>query len=64
MTTLIGAKSVYDLIRPDPWDGDADVSCGDDGYASKSPLQSSAKVVSGHLWVSVTTTGFRPASPH
>lgn len=56
---LIQVATNYDLFRPDPCDGCAEISFGDDGYASESPLQSSARVVSGSLWVSVTTTGFR-----
>ena len=59
---LIQVASNYDLFRPDPCDGCVDISFGDDGYASESPLQTSAKVVSGSLWVSVTTTGFRDDS--
>ena len=56
---LIQVASDYGLFRPDPCDGWVDLSFGDDGYSSESPIQSSAKVVSGNLWVSVTTTGFR-----
>ena len=48
----------HDLFRPDPCRGCVDLSFGDDGYATESLLQSSAKFVVGSAWYSVTTTGF------
>ena len=55
---LIQTATDFDLFRPDPCDGCVDLSVGDDGFAWESPLQSSATVISGSLWLSVTTTGF------
>lgn len=55
---LIQTASNYDLYRLDPCDECVDITFGDDGYAAPSPIQSTAKVVDGTLWVSVTTTGF------
>ncbi|MGI9647759.1 MAG: hypothetical protein ACR2OI_04495 [Acidimicrobiia bacterium] len=55
---LIQVASDFDLFRPDPCDGCGSLSFGDDGFAAESSLQSSATVVDGSLWLSVTTTGF------
>lgn len=55
---LIQIATDFDLFRPDPCDGCVSLSFGDDGFASESPLQSTAKVVEDSLWLSVTTTGF------
>ena len=55
---LIQVAQDFDVFRPDPCDSCVDLSFGDDGFASPSPIQSTAKVVEGDLWVSVTTTGF------
>ncbi len=59
---LIQTAQDFDLYRPEPCDGCVDVTFGDDGYASESPLQSTATVVDGSLWLSVTTTGLRDDS--
>jgi hypothetical protein len=56
---LVQIASEYSLNRPDPCDGCVDLPFGDEGYASESPLQSTAKWVAGTTWYSVTTTGFR-----
>jgi hypothetical protein len=55
---LIQVATDFDIFRPDPCDGCVDLSFGDDGFASPSLIQSTAKVIEGSLWVSVTTTGF------
>jgi len=55
---LIQVASDFDLHRPDPCDGCVALSFGADGFASESPFQSTATVVDGSLWLSVTTTGF------
>lgn len=55
---LIQVAVDYDLYRPDPCRGCVDLTFGDDGYASGSLLQSTATVVIGPNWYSVTTTGF------
>jgi hypothetical protein len=55
---LIQTAQDFALYRPDPCDRCADIGFGDDGYAAESPLQSTAQVVDGSLWLSVTTTGF------
>lgn len=55
---LIQVASNYELHRPDPCDGCVDLDFGDDGFAVGSPLQSTAKLVAGDGWYSVTTTGF------
>lgn len=55
---LVQTARDFDLFRPDPCGGCVDISFGDDGYASPSPIQTTAKVVDGSLWLSVTTTGF------
>ncbi len=55
---LIQTAQDYDLFRPDPCDGCVDVTFGDDGYATESPVQSTAEVIDGSSWLSVTTTGF------
>jgi hypothetical protein len=54
---LIQTASNYGLYRPDPCDGCVTLTFGDDGYALESPIQSMAEVISGDLWLSVTTTG-------
>jgi hypothetical protein len=55
---LIQIATDFDLFRPDPCDGCGSLTFGDDGFATESPLQSSATVIEGSLWLSVTTTGF------
>ena len=55
---LIQVATDFELFRPDPCDGCVALSFGADGFASESPLQSTATVVDGSLWLSVTTTGF------
>ena len=55
---LIQVATDHQLFRPDPCRGCVDLSLGDDGYATESVLQSTAKFVSGDNWYSVTTTGF------
>lgn len=55
---LIQVATDFPLTKPDPCDGCVDLSFGDDGFASESPLQSSASFVSGSNWYSVTATGF------
>jgi hypothetical protein len=55
---LIQVASDHQLFRPDPCTDCVDLSFGDDGFASGSGFQSTAKLVSGSLWYSVTTTGF------
>jgi hypothetical protein len=55
---LIQVAIDHDLHTPDPCDGCVAVTFGDDGYASESPLQSTATVVDGSLWLAVATTGF------
>ena len=55
---LIQTATGHQLFQPDPCTGCLDLSFGDDGFAAGSSLQSTATVVSGSLWVSVTTTGF------
>jgi hypothetical protein len=55
---LIQVASDYALNRPDPCDSCIDLTFGDDGYATESILQSTAKWISGTTWYSVTTTGF------
>ena len=57
-SVLIQVATDFDLFRPDPCDGCVELSFGTDGYASESLIQSTAKVVEGSLWLSVTTTGF------
>ncbi len=57
-SVLIQTSQDFELFRPDPCQGCVDVTFGDDGYASPSPIQSTAKVVDGSMWLSVTTTGF------
>ena len=55
---LVQVASDFPLNRPDPCDGCIDLTFGDDGYASGSLLQSTAKWIAGSMWYSVTTTGF------
>jgi hypothetical protein len=55
---LIQVATDYAIFRPDPCRGCIDLSFGDDGYATGSGFQSTAKVIQGGLWLSVTTTGF------
>ena len=54
----VQVASNHPLFRPDPCRGCVDLSFGDDGYATGSLLQSTAKWVAGTDWYSVTTTGF------
>lgn len=55
---LIQTATDFPLTKPDPCDGCITLPYADDGYASESPLQSSATFVVGSGWYSVTTTGF------
>ena len=55
---LIQVASDFPLNRLDPCEGCIDLTFGDDGFATESPLQSTATFVSGATWYSVTTTGF------
>jgi len=55
---LIQVASDHDLYRPDPCEGCVDLTFADEGYATESPLQSTATFIVGTTWYSVTTTGF------
>ena len=55
---LIQVATDHDLFRPDPCRGCVDLVFGDDGYATESIVQSSAKFIDGSDWYGVTTTGF------
>lgn len=51
----VGPTNVF--LKPDPCSGCVDLDYGDEGYASPSPLQTSAKFIAGGVFYSVTTTG-------
>jgi len=55
---LIQVASDHDLYHPEPCDGCVKLTFADEGYATESPLQSTATFVVGSTWYSVTTTGF------
>ena len=60
---LVQVATGHPLFRPDPCDGCLDLPFGDDGFAAPSLLQSTATVVDGDLWLSVSTTGFGDDGP-
>ena len=55
---LLQVANDFELYKPDPCDGCADLTFADDGFATESSFQATAAFIGGSTYYSLATTGF------